>query len=263
MKAMSTSHFTNRLLLALFVIFTLFPGIHVQAYDLLDPEDIQASKSGADLDTLVKGLPEDASLDLFTLILVNADNPAESNFDIPLAVSYEGLYYHEDIGQPVAQLREAGLEAGYEYQLVSAYRTIEDQAAIFEARYHSYLQAGYSDEEAYSATSLFVADPNATEHLTGLAIDLLGYDYQEYGRDLHQVYGQYGSAIWLAENAWRFGFILRYPEDKIHITGIEYEPWHFRYVGPDSAAYMHKHGLVLEEYLALIHYRDQGSPDSL
>lgn len=54
--------------------------------------------------------------------------------------------------------------------------------------------------------------------------------------------------IWLRKNSWRYGFILRYPEEKKAVTGIRYEPWHFRYVGKKAAAYMHKHDLVLEEF---------------
>ena len=85
-----------------------------------------------------------------------------------------------------------------------------------------------------------MAEPGTSEHELGLAIDI-NADLDRSTSD--EVYG------WLAQNAWKYGFVLRYPADKTDITGIDYEPWHYRYVGQEAAKEMHKKGLCLEEYL--------------
>ena len=86
---------------------------------------------------------------------------------------------------------------------------------------------------------------NASEHCAGLAVDLGSTDFPKENAS----FGETPEGIWLYNNAHRFGFILRYPADKTHITGVKWEPWHFRYVGEELAAAIHASGLCLEEYL--------------
>ena len=116
---------------------------------------------------------------------------------------------------------EAAREESLDYLVYSAWRSHEEQAAL------------YSDEQ-----SSFVAAPGCSEHESGLAIDI-ETDGQEEKPQLLE---------WLHENSWRFGYILRYPKGQEHITGIPYEPWHFRYVGEELAALLHEKGWTLEEY---------------
>ena len=92
-----------------------------------------------------------------------------------------------------------------------------------------------------------VARPGMSEHCLGLAVDIITSDYTtlDYG------FAQTDAAKWLYEHCAEYGFILRYPEDKTDVTGIIYEPWHFRYVGEEAAAYIMENGLTLEEFLGV------------
>jgi D-alanyl-D-alanine carboxypeptidase len=114
---------------------------------------------------------------------------------------------------------------------VSGYRSADRQKQIFDNR----VQA-----EGEVSAREYVALPGESEHQTGLAMDV--------GR-LEGNFGQSKEGKWLRDNAHNFGFILRYPEGKEHITKINYEPWHFRYVGINPAKEIYESGLTLEEYI--------------
>jgi len=123
-----------------------------------------------------------------------------------------------------AQATTEGIQGLY---LSSGYRSYDEQAQVHaKAKDKSYAQP-----------------PGHSEHQTGLAADILALNVAQ-DRLASSKQGR-----WLAENAWRFGFILRYPEGKQDITGIAYEPWHFRYVGQPHAQYCYENNLCLEEYL--------------
>lgn len=248
----------HMLLIAMTFLITL-PIQNVSALNLLEESQIDPLYKEATVEELIENLPESASLEAPYLLLINRDNRITEDIPMELAVTGSGEYYNAEIIEPFSEMITAAEAEGYSYQTVSGYRTMAYQAANFDNRYYMYINDGYSEADAFYYTDMFVAPADATEHSTGLAFDLLGYDYQEYGRDLHQVYGQYGSAIWLAENGHRYGFVVRYLDGKQEITGYEYEPWHIRYVGVDHATFMHEYGLSLEEYLTLISLRDQGA----
>ena len=91
----------------------------------------------------------------------------------------------------------------------------------------------------------WVARPGTSEHQTGLALDIVAASYQVLDEKQEDTAEQQ----WLMENSWKYGFILRYPSEKSGITGIGYEPWHYRYVGRAAAAEIHCAGVCLEEYL--------------
>ena len=99
--------------------------------------------------------------------------------------------------------------------------------------------------EAYEETTLNVALPGTSEHALGLALDLISNEYTE----LDERQEETPEAKWLAQNCHKYGFILRYPPEKTNITGIIYEPWHYRYVGEEHAAKIMEKGITLEEYL--------------
>ena len=99
--------------------------------------------------------------------------------------------------------------------------------------------------EAYQETSTSVALPGTSEHATGLAVDIISTSYGE----LDDRQGDTAEQKWLMEHCWEYGFILRYPPEKSDITGIIYEPWHYRYVGKDAAQEITEQGITLEEYL--------------
>ena len=104
---------------------------------------------------------------------------------------------------------------------------------------------GCSREEAEAEAATVVARPGTSEHHTGLCVDLMTTSM----RELDESFADEAVYPWLLENAWKFGFILRFPEDKTEITGYDYEPWHYRFVGRYDAYMIHSRGLCLEEYV--------------
>ena len=124
--------------------------------------------------------------------------------------------------------------------VTSGYRTQQTQEMLYEQEIQKYRDQGYSDFEAEELAKKWVAVPGTSEHQLGLAVDI---GAEALKSDKEQVYQ------WLYENSARYGFILRYPEDKTEITGINYEPWHFRYVGKEAAQKIYEQGICLEEYL--------------
>ena len=136
--------------------------------------------------------------------------------------------------------------AGIQYTFNSAYRSLGEQKKILEDRSAEYEAAGYDLTSAYMKARQTVALPGTSEHHLGLAVDIVDWDYQLLDE------GQEDTAVqkWLLANSWRYGFILRYPTEKTNVTGIIYEPWHYRYVGKERAKQIYDSGLCLEEWLA-------------
>lgn len=118
----------------------------------------------------------------------------------------------------------------------SGYRSYDKQKSIFNSNVS---KVGEEEANRYSAR------PGQSEHQTGLAMDVTS---PKMGYGLSESFGRTTEGIWLRENAHNFGYIIRYPQGKEHITGYSYEPWHIRYVGIEVASYVYEHGLTLEEY---------------
>ncbi|HLS53480.1 MAG TPA: D-alanyl-D-alanine carboxypeptidase family protein [Tissierellaceae bacterium] len=163
------------------------------------------------------------------IILVNKEYPVPKNY-------YKGV-------DPKAKnkvdkmLQAAREEAGFDLIIHSAYRSYNTQKTLFN---------NYVRRNGYDRASMYSAKPGHSEHETGLAFDICDRARKYY---LKQAFGDSEEGIWLRENAHRFGFILRYPKDKTHITGYIYEPWHFRYVGEEHAKKIYEKDITLEEYL--------------
>lgn len=130
--------------------------------------------------------------------------------------------------------KETGLS---NINVISGYRSVEAQNKL-------YRNALLSHGKRY--TDKYVQKPGFSEHHSGYAVDFSIYDKTTGETEDFTCQREYR---WISENAWRYGFILRYPEDKADITGISYEPWHFRYVGKKAAKYITAHSLCLEEYI--------------
>ena len=126
---------------------------------------------------------------------------------------------------------------GIEFVICSTYRSYSTQDTI----YHNYVSMYGAD---YANT--ISAYPGRSEHHTGWAVDVTS---ASMGYDLKQNFIEYPEGIWINNHCSEYGFIIRYPKDKTHITGYSYEPWHLRYVGVDVAKEITEKGLTLEEYL--------------
>ena len=143
------------------------------------------------------------------------------------------------------QMMDACRAEGLYPVVCSAYRTQDFQQTLHDNKVSEWMEQGYSREEAREKAGHQVAVPGTSEHQLGLAVDIVDVNYQLLDTN------QENTAVqkWLLENSWRYGFILRYPTDQTDVTGIVYEPWHYRYVGKEYAQDIYKKGLCLEQYL--------------
>lgn len=132
--------------------------------------------------------------------------------------------------------------------VISAYRTHEYQTKNYQRKVDYYLDLGYGEEEAKRKAAMIVAVPGTSEHELGLAVDIV--DYNNWS--LNESQASMPAQQWLMEHSWEYGFILRYPTGKTDVTGIIYEPWHYRYVGVEVATELHELGLTLEEYIQML-----------
>ena len=135
--------------------------------------------------------------------------------------------------------------AGGNPVVCSSYRPHMKQVALFDQQVESLVSAGRTREEAEAEAGTVVALPGTSEHEIGLAVDICDYDYQ----NLDDSQADTPTQKWLMKHSWEYGFILRYPVNKSNITGIIYEPWHYRYVGKEAAREITEKGICLEEYL--------------
>lgn len=176
------------------------------------------------------------------LLLVNNNNGINKNY-IPEGLSIPNIEFTDDVTkeekhiasivkEPLENLIDSAKNQGIILLGNSAYRSYKSQKIIYDNRVKS---------QGKELADLYVAKPGYSEHQTGLCIDITN-------KDNYLVKGTIESD-WLEENCYKFGFIIRYPEGKQDITGIEYEPWHIRYVGIDAANYIYNNGITLEEYL--------------
>ena len=179
------------------------------------------------------------------LTLVNADHPLSEDFTITTSSLSNGLTVDSRIYDALTEMLAACQEAGLDPLVCSAYRSVEKQTELFQNKIDSYLADGLSYDEAYAATAVEIAVPGTSEHSLGLAVDICATSYQL----LDEAQADTPEQQWLMAHCQEYGFILRYPEDKSDLTGIIYEPWHYRYVGVEAATEIMSQGLCLEEYL--------------
>lgn len=183
------------------------------------------------------------------LILVNPTHYIPDDYEVNL-VTVQGKYkLDEKAAEHAIDLLAAAKKAGYNMQLCSAYRTVEKSAELYQKQIKKFLNAGYAQAEAEKEAAKWVAPPGTSEHHTGLSMDLVSSDYWGQYSDLEHDYDKFDSFKWMYAHCAEYGFVLRYPKGKEDITGITYEPWHYRYVGVDAAKYIMENGLCLEEYL--------------
>ena len=133
--------------------------------------------------------------------------------------------------------------------LTTAYRSYGDQAYLFESYVERETEAhpDWTEEQVIALVKTYSCPPGTSEHQTGLCTDM--HNWPTAGRYMAAEFSASPAGQWLQENCYKFGFILRFPEDKTDVTGITFEPWHFRYVGRYHATRMHELNMCLEEYL--------------
>lgn len=175
----------------------------------------------------------------WALRVVNSQNSIlNSN---PIAIKkYDIIDVDERIYKPLVDMISAARRDGVVLWISSGYRSVETQRVLYEREVKKYYSGGKSLEEAKRLAALVVAPPGTSEHGLGLAIDFNGVRNDFYETGAYQ---------WLSAHSAEYGFVERYPNGKQEVTGIIFEPWHYRYVGVENAQRMKELGMCLEEYV--------------
>lgn len=181
---------------------------------------------------------KDADLSKGNLILVNKYNKLSSSY-VPENLVYIEKPYSPDGGrmtkdayEAFKKMVDAADEDGLYLFSLSPYRSYDLQNNLYE---------GYASRDGYAEADTYSARPGSSEHQTGLAVDI---------NSVEDDFAYTKEAKWLAENAYKYGFILRYPKGKEYITGYQYEPWHYRYVGTEVSRDIYEKDITFEEYYA-------------
>ena len=176
----------------------------------------------------------------WNLILVNKNHKIPYNYSPELIELSNGEKVDARIYPDLQKMFDDARAAGLQLFVRDGYRTRDEQKAIMNDKIAAYETEGYSKKEAKALAKTYVAEPGTSEHELGLSVDI---NAESSGASQDAVYE------WLDENAYKYGFIKRYPADKTDITGIDNEPWHYRYVSYEAAKEMKEQNLCLEEYL--------------
>ncbi len=180
----------------------------------------------------------------WSILLVNKQHPIPDDYTFTLGNLTNGMQCDERIISAIYDMLQAAKNDGITLVIRSPYRNKDRQTMLFNRKINKYMSQGLSYMDAYKKASQVVTVPGASEHQLGLAIDITSDNYYS----LDAKFGETAGGKWLMENAAEYGFILRYPLGKEYITEIEYEPWHYRYVGRDAARVIMSNNKCLEEF---------------
>ncbi len=180
-------------------------------------------------------------IDDWKLVLVNFENPLPENFEPELTNIDKNRQFDSRAVDSLLQMLEDMKKQGYKnIWPQSTYRSVARQEELFSEKVKMYMNSGKTKEEAEKLTLQKINKPRTSEHNLGLAVDFNNVDYKfEKTKEYN----------WLIENADNYGFILRYTREKKDITKVDYEPWHWRYVGEENAKEMNELDMCLEEYV--------------
>lgn len=185
------------------------------------------------------------SKDDWKLVLVNKQHPVPDDYTFTLGTIKGTMKCDVRIIDELTEMMQAAKEDGIDLMICSPYRDYNRQTVLFNRKIDYYMEKGYSYLEAYKIASMTVTVPGASEHQIGLALDIVSTKYWT----LDIGFGETEAGVWLKQHCDEYGFILRYPAGKEYITGIQYEPWHFRYVGNEAATQIMEKDITLEEFL--------------
>ncbi len=216
------------------------------------PPSFQTSQTGSD--SLSENKPtvsltqptSTSTKEDWNLILINRDHPLPEDFRIPELTQLRNGHAIDKRAYPALQeMMDAARAENLDPLICSSFRTWDKQEELYQNKINSLLEQGYSQKEAEANAAIWVAIPGTSEHQAGLAVDIVDTAYQQ----LDEAQEHTAVQQWLIKHCAEYGFILRYPTDKSEITGIGYEPWHYRYVGKEAAKEIMERGICLEEYL--------------
>ncbi len=179
------------------------------------------------------------------LTLVNPWNTVPEDWTVELVPIGNGHKVDKTCYDDLMAMMDACRAEGLSPQVRSSYRTQKTQEQLYDNKVRQWKSYGLEEEAARKKAATIVAIPGTSEHQLGWAVDIVDESY----RTLDEKQADTPAQQWLMAHSWEYGFILRYPTDKSEVTGIIYEPWHYRYVGRDNAKKIFASGLCLEEYL--------------
>ena len=194
-------------------------------------------------------LADEKEKEQWYLKLVNAKNPMTQE-DVPEVatetIDSNGYQVDARIMGDLEDMFAAARAAGRNPVICSAFRAWETQEYLYQNKIQRVMsEEGLPEDQAAVEAGTVVAVPGTSEHQIGLALDIVSSEYMNLDEKQMETEDQQ----WLMENSWKYGFILRYPLDKSDITGIIFEPWHYRYVGKEAAKEIYEQDITLEEYL--------------
>lgn len=192
-----------------------------------------ASQSGVDLTA-------------WNLVLVNHTNGISTSYVPNVAYVADGEYLRSEVAPIVQQMIADAKAQGINLSLISGYRSASRQTVLYKRKVAYYRNLGYTQANAEAAAATVVNPPGYSEHQTGLCMDITDASYQSLTEGQETTAGYQ----WLLAHCAEYGFVLRYPQGKEAVTGVIYEPWHFRYVGTEAATEIMSQGITLEEYVA-------------
>lgn len=212
--------------------------------DILESNTQYASKVEHTFDETEQNLDIDFQADDWKIVLINKQHPIPDDYTFELETIKAGMQCDKRIIESLLHMLQQAKTEGINLAIRSPYRDLSRQEYLFQRKIDKYMASGMSYMDAYKYTSQAVTVPGASEHQIGLALDITSDTYAT----LDTGFAETKEGKWLAENSHKFGFILRYPEEKEYITSIKFEPWHFRYVGVDAATVIYQNELTLEEF---------------
>ncbi len=183
--------------------------------------------------------------DNWALTLINKNYPLDKNYSPSTAVVIEGSNVTADIrvAESYRQMYNAALTEDVILTPYSGYCGYQRQKTIYENKVQAFILQGLSEDEAKKNAEKRVEPAGCSENGAGLSVDVLSASAGFASTNEYK---------WLVANAHNYGFVLRYPEDKTEITGMIYQPWHWRYVGVEVATEMKENNLCLEEFLGAV-----------
>lgn len=176
------------------------------------------------------------------LVLVNSEVPLPDDFQMTPTL-FDTITVNSKMYPELTALINAAYNDEINLWIASGYRSVEEQENVLNRAVQRRMADGMTYEKAYEDARLTIQEPGYSEHHTGLAVDF---------NDVADDFRETKAYTWLQEHAAEYGFVERYPKDKESITGIDYEPWHYRYVGKEHAQRMNELNMCLEEYVAFL-----------
>ena len=229
-----------------FIVFLVGLIIVISCRMFLENNFNKLNKETGDLieNNITNEVIQEKKIDDWRIRLVNYENVLPDNYEIELknidsTRQFDARAIEELINMMTAMKKDGITNIWVQ----SSYRSITRQREIFDKKVNTYLLQGKTQEEAERLTLQTINKPGTSDHNLGLAVD---FNYIDYAFD------ELKGFKWLQQNAEKYGFILRYRKDKEDITKVNYEPWHWRYVGVEHAKKINELDFCLEEYIEFL-----------